>query len=989
MRIKRTMPALLAAALLSVGSFASPTDGLKVYREGLKLYQDGLYEGARTLFENVRGDELTDGYALLCALKLRSNDAGTLYGEYFRLYPSSSLEGIIRLQNARNLFDDGRYAAALEELSLVSGEAIPENCMAEYMFKCGYSNFALGNFAQAENFLVVIEALPFSDYNAPAQYYRGVMEYENRHFDRAEALFWKASADPRFSSLTDFYVVDCEFNQKNYDFAIREGEKIYDQMPPARKQRLARIISESYLIKGDSQNALRFYDNLNQTEMSRKDYFYAATVLYQADDYRGAISNFEKMTDRSDSLGQIANYQLANSYLRTRNQVSAMGAFLEASKVDFDPQITEDALFNYAKLAFDLNKDTDGFVQYMRRYSTRQRGTEIYGYMALAALVDRDYAAAVAAYDNIDELDPDMYSNYTKANFLRAEQLFSSGSYRDAAPYFRATAYYLPKTDRLNQLSRYWYAESNYRTGNWAEAQKSFTELYNADALNFCSEGRVLPYNIAYCLFQQGDYAQAARWFDTYARSSDKLFREDALNRRADCDFAMRNYKEAVRSYQKVLNEYYTADNIYPYYRQALAYGLSGDKKKKVATLLHVEDADPSAPLYNEASYELGRAQMEVGDNNDAIRSFKRLMETTSDPTYVSRALIGLGMVNRNMSRLDEALNYYKQVVDQARGSSYAEEALLAIESIYRTRKQPDKYLEYVEQKRLNTGKSEEDKAKMYFNTAEQLYLAQNWQQTVSSCQAYLDKYPEGADRLQAEFYMAEAYKAQGQKEKACEWYGKVMKHDVQSSFVELSKLNFANISYSLERYPDAYQAYLSLLASAVMDANRKTASIGMMRSAYKAKDYASAISSADGVLALKDKAAELEREAKYIKAKSCLASSKRSEAMAIFKVLSAECSTPEGAEASYYLIQDLYDTGNFDQVESHVYAFSKDAGDQSYWLARAFIVLADSFTERGQYDQAKATYESVRDGYEPQEGPDDIASTVNMRMERLENLMK
>ena len=90
--------------------------------------------------------------------------------------------------------------------------------------------------------------------------------------------------------------------------------------------------------------------------MSRKDYFYAATVLYQADDYRGAISNFEKMTDRSDSLGQIANYQLANSYLRTRNQVSAMGAFLEASKVDFDPQITEDALFNYAKLAFDLNK---------------------------------------------------------------------------------------------------------------------------------------------------------------------------------------------------------------------------------------------------------------------------------------------------------------------------------------------------------------------------------------------------------------------------------------------------------------------------------------------------------------------------------------------------------------------------------------------------------------------------------------------------------
>ena len=58
--------------------------------------------------------------------------------------------------------------------------------------------------------------------------------------------------------------------------------------------------------------------------------------------------------------------------------------------------------------------------------------------VALAALVDKDYAGAVAAYDNIDELTPDMRNNYTKANFLRGEQLFASGSYRDAAPFFRA-----------------------------------------------------------------------------------------------------------------------------------------------------------------------------------------------------------------------------------------------------------------------------------------------------------------------------------------------------------------------------------------------------------------------------------------------------------------------------------------------------------------------------------------------------------------------
>ena len=87
-------------------------------------------------------------------------------------------------------------------------------------------------------------------------------------------------------------------------------------------------------------------------------------------------------------------------------------------------------------------------------------------------------------------------------------------------------------------------------------------------------------------------------------------------------------------------------------------------------------------------------------------------------------------------------------------------------------------------------------------------------------------------------------------------------------------------------------------------------------------------------------------------------------------------------------VIQNLYDTGKFDAVGDEVYAFSQKAGDQSYWLARAYIVLGDAFAERGQYAQAKATFESIRDGYEPEKGTDDVAGNVQMRLERLAELM-
>ncbi|MCR5351258.1 MAG: hypothetical protein K6E35_02020, partial [Bacteroidales bacterium] len=205
----------------------------------------------------------------------------------------------------------------------------------------------------------------------------------------------------------------------------------------------------------------------------------------------------------------------------------------------------------------------------------------------------------------------------------------------------------------------------------------------------------------------------------------------------------------------------------------------------------------------------------------------------------------------------------------------------------------------------------------------------------------------------------------------------------------EMARLRYADLSFGLERYQDAYNGYRNLLSAARMDGNKQAARAGMMRAAYRCKDYPAAIEAADVVNAQKGISAELRQEATYIKAKSSLASSQRDQAMALFRALSADSATAIGAESKYMVIQNLYDTGKFDSVSDEVYAFSQNAGGQSYWLARAYVVLGDSFAERGQYAQAKATFESLRDGYEPESGSDDITDGVKMRLERLSILMQ
>jgi hypothetical protein len=58
------------------------------------------------------------------------------------------------------------------------------------------------------------------------------------------------------------------------------------------------------------------------------------------------------------------------------------------------------------------------------------------------------------------------------------------------------------------------------------------------------------------------------------------------------------------------------------------------------------------------------------------------------------------------------------------------------------------------------------------------------------------------------------------------------------------------------------------------------------------------------------------------------------------------------------------------------------------YWLAKSFIVLGDSYVDRDNLHQAKATFESVRDGYTPESADDDVLDNVRMRLERLEEMI-
>ena len=955
----------------------------KAYKAALDMYRHGMYERAMALFEQQAGDDLCEDYALLCAVKLRSRNCGRRVEAMDAAHPKTMINSAVHFEYALLLFDEGEYAKASSEFAKVSKTRLSRAELSEYWYKKGFAAYNAGNLAEAEEcFLECAERE--SQYLNPSRFALGSIEYGKSDFEKAASWFELTKTDDRFRVLSEFYLVDCHFMMKDYNYVVTNGEKIFAELTPESKQHMSRLLSESYLVVGDAGKAKEYLGWENISSGSSSDYFHAGSVYYALGDYTNAVRYFEQMQDKTDSIGQIASYQLGHSYIKLKNKVKAMGCFKDACEKDYDDVIKEDAFFNYAKLAFDLDGNDSVFADYIAKYNTSRKGEMIYDYLAMSSLRKRDYAAAVEAYDNIDDLTDAQKINYVKANYLRAEQLLRGGAYKDAVRYLKAaSAYYFPKSDRFNQLCRYTLAETYFKTEDYKEALKIYTDLYNLSALDGRQEGKLIPYGIAYTHFKQGDYSNAAKWFDTYIKSKDSYARADALLRRADCDFARKDYSGAAASYQAYINEYPSSTDIYPYYHQGVAYGLVGDKARKVKALSMVKSAVPASKYYNQAMYELGRAYNEVGDVKMAINAFETLEDNTTDKEFIAKARMGKGMVLRNSSKFDEALACYKQVVADMPGTEYSNDALLSIQSIYNAKKEPEKYIEYLEANNLSTGASEADRMQLYYNTAEQVFLAGNYSGAVTSFIRFLNQYPDSKNAPTAYYYLAESYKNVGQKEKACEYYRKSIDEGLKGSYAELAMVNYASISLSLEHFEDAYVAYSSLLSQKEMLSSRLEAYAGQMRAAYRGRMYSEAIAAAKTVDTNADNQA-LRREALYIQAKSNLVMSRRDEAFKILRKLAAEPSTPEGAEARYLIIQSSFDAGNFSEVENQVYDFSAKAGDQSYWLAKAFIVLGDSFVERGNIEQAVVTYESVRDGYTPSSEGDDILDTVEHKLATL-----
>jgi len=102
-----------------------------------------------------------------------------------------------------------------------------------------------------------------------------------------------------------------------------------------------------------------------------------------------------------------------------------------------------------------------------------------------------------------------------------------------------------------------------------------------------------------------------------------------------------------------------------------------------------------------------------------------------------------------------------------------------------------------------------------------------------------------------------------------------------------------------------------------------------------------------------------------------------------LWRKLSADTKSKEGAEAKYQVCAYYFDNNKLKETENEVMDFIDKNSPHQYWLAKSFLLLAKTYEKQNDNFQAIHTLKSVIDNYETKD--DGIIEEANAYLLQLE----
>ncbi|NPA36118.1 MAG: tetratricopeptide repeat protein [Chlorobi bacterium] len=965
------------------------------FDKAYELFQKEKYGMARILFNEYITKNSETGsylhlseaafYEALCATRLENEDMLYKWEKYLKDFPESNRHPYVYYYIGDYYLQKNRYGTASRWFKKVKPSGLDNKTKEAFFFKTGYALFMRKDYDSALSYFKRVPANS-KKYHTSVVYYTSHILYEKGKYDKALKGFQELEDDKAFGKVVPFYIAQIYYLKKDYDKAIEYALPLTEQGSKKRQADMSRIVADSYFAKKEYKKAIPYYEKVLKLsdEPKREDYYHLGFSYYFAKNYQKAAENLSKVTSKDDQMSQNAYYHLGDCYLKMNDKKRARVAFEAASKYDFDKEIQEDAMLNYIKLNYELsyspfNEIINSFLKFIEMFPNSDKIDQAYEYLGKAFLTTKNYREALQSMEKIKQKTPTVYRAMQRVALFRGLELFTDLNYNDAIDFFTYSLKYGDYDKSLKLKALYWRGEAYYRTGDYENAKKDYLAFIHTPGSYTMEEFKTAHYNIGYVFFKQKNYNQAKVWFNKFLKlknNYDRVMIGDALNRLGDCYYVERDFKNAIAYYDRAA-EYPESAADYALFQKGFCLGLQKKYNQKISVLKALVNQYPKSPYVDDAYYEIGKSYVALNDLPRAIRNYKIVKEKFPRSNYARKAMLQLGLVYYNNGDYENSKAFYKRVVNEFPGTPEAMDALVGLRNVYMEENNLDGYLNFANSLGGFAKVEEREKDSLSFVAAEKLYMKGDCPKAVSSFKKYIRNFPKGMFLLNAHFYKADCQYRAGEYDEALQSYEYVANRE-QSLFTEEALLRTGEIYYMNKNYEKALTYFQRLEEEGEREENRLEARIGEMRCYKKLKRYRECITASEKVLLSPKLSDEIKREALFNKGISYLESGDTDSALGAFRQVANNTKSKEGAQAKYLIAEIYYSRSEPGKAEKEIFSFIDKGTPHQYWLARAFVLLADIYHDRGENFQAIQYLESLRENYK---GDDDIQDMVDKRI--------
>lgn len=915
-----------------------------------------------------------------------------LLNKFTRIYPASLRSLQATLLQGDYYFFDKDYIKALDIYSSIDFDRLNKADLPLYSYRKALCYVKTGFYDNATPLLQSLKGN--AEYSQAADFYLAYIAYAKKDYNTAYNLFSALSSVPEGHRTmrkraagtvastgleAAYYMTQIEYIRGEYDNVITHGMALLQNSPvPELMPEMNRIVGMSFFKRGNYGMARAYLENyLKEAQDSPLDEtVYALGVCdYNDGDYAKAEERFRTLTGLNNDIAQSAWLYLGQCAVQHNSPTEAAIAFEKAAKMDYDRNVSEAALYNYAAAvtrggSVPFSSSASLLEQFLNNYPGSKYSRDVEEYLATAYMKERNYDKALKYLQSISNPDSRIRKLYAQALYQSGVENVMGGNYAKAADSL-AKAAESPGADKeLKAQASLWLGDALYATGQYARAANAYRKA--ADNLAKSADRTLALYNIAYCSYQEEKYSSAASLFEKAVNASPALpapLKGDAIIRMADCQYYTGNYAAAARDYATAISAGY-AEADYAAYRKAVMTGLAGDTSGKLSQLAKMQTDYPTSKWIPAAMMEEAMTLQALGNTAKASDIFKLIARKYPENTIARKAELNNAVALMQAGKKEEAAASYRNVIRNWPASEEAEVAHDDLRAYYASNGGLKDYADFLSKipgaKQLDTSEIE----KLAFDGAENAFADSG---STTLLERYIADYPDGKYLAPALLDLAQSLYSKGKEKEALMRLNSLVelrKYSAQYPEALMLKgeiLEKSDEQAALATYRELENAGTDFLAEAYS---------GIMRTTTNPQErlkYARLTARTPGI------DSTLADEAAYHEAHSLILLGKTGEGIEILKRLSSNPSTAMGAKSAVELGRHYLDSGDLKNAEATLLAFTDSGSGQQYQLALGFIALADTYLAKGNKALAREYIISLRDNY-PGSEPD-IADMIAKRL--------